>query len=199
MLANIAMPEWRNLQYLQQGNSRQQRAYAVLQELALWPTLRSFDPVLAGTIPLAIDVADSDLDIICNVPLASQVAFKELLRAHYGHLPDFQVVHANIRDYKAVVSSFRYAGVTVEVFGQALPTSQQYAFRHLVVEWAILQAGGEAWRAAVQQLKQQGLKTEPAFAALLGLPGDPYEALLALEGKSAAELILLLAQSPLSA
>ena len=76
----------------------------------------------------------------------------------------------------------------IEVFGQAVPTAQQLGFRHMLVEYAVLQASGEPWRRAVQQLKQQGLKTEPAFAALLRLPGNPYEALLMLEGKTQAEL-----------
>jgi hypothetical protein len=191
------MQDWKNLRYLQQGNSRQQRAYAVLAELALWPTLRAFDPVLAGTIPLGIDLPASDLDVICEVPLPSQASFVQVLRGQYGHLTGFQLRPTSSQGQAAIVANFSYAGVAIEVFGQALPTSQQYAVRHLVVEAAILQVGGEVWRAAVQRLKQQGLKTEPAFAQLLHLPGDPYEALLTLEGKSAAELTAQLAQQPL--
>ena len=191
------MQDWKDLRYLQKGNSRQQRAYAVLAELALWRTLRAFDPVLAGTIPLAIDLPASDLDVICEVPLPSQVLFVQVLQGQYGHLAGFQLRHTVSQGQAAIVGRFCYAGVAIEVFGQALPTRQQYAVRHLVVEAAILQVGGEVWRAAVQRLKQQGLKTEPAFAQLLHLPGDPYEALLTLEGKSAAELAAQLAQQPL--
>jgi len=42
------MQDWKDLRYLQQGNSRQRRAYAALAALALWPTLHAFGPVLAG-------------------------------------------------------------------------------------------------------------------------------------------------------
>ena len=77
----------------------------------------------------------------------------------------------------------------MEIFGQAVPTAQQNGFRHLLVEAAVLEAGGRTWRRAVRQLKKQGLKTEPAFAFLLQLTGDPYVALLELEGKSIAELL----------
>gem|GEM_PF-7064634 len=118
------------------------------------------------------------------------------MQDHYGHLPSFQVARTSSRGHEVVVGSFCYAGVAVEVFGQALPTGRQYAFRHLVVEEAILQVGGEPWRRAVQSLKQQGMKREPGFARLLHLPGDPYEALLMLEGKSLAELAVQLAQCP---
>jgi hypothetical protein len=191
------MNDWKNLRYLQQGNLRQQHAYVVLEELALWSTMSGFDPVLAGTIPLAIDVPASDLDIICEVALPCQALFEQVLQDHYGHLPSFQLGRMSSRGYEASVGSFYYAGIALEVFGQALPTVQQYAYRHLVVEQAILQVGGETWRQAVQRLKQQGLKTEPAFALLLNLPGDPYDALLALEGKSSSELALQLAQCPI--
>jgi len=190
---------WKDLRYLQSGNPRQQYAYAVLQALQIPATLRDFDPVLTGTIPLAIDTADSDLDVICEVAPGAQPRFRHVLREHYGHWPTFRLVGAAIGGHDSVVCEFRYDGRVVEIFGQNLPTARQNAFRHLVVEHALLGAGGEAWRRAVQALKRAGWKTEPAFATLLQLPGDPYEALLALEARSPAELAALLAQHPLSA
>ena len=55
-------------------------------------------------------------------------------------------------------------------------------------------AGSTAWRMVVRCLKEQGLKMELAFAALLQLPGNPYEALLTLEKLSPAELAARLTQ-----
>jgi hypothetical protein len=182
------MPDWTDLSYLQYGTRRQQRAYAVLQALNLWPTLVDFGPVLAGTIPLNIDIAGSDLDVLCEVALVETPRFCELLQKHYGHRVGFQIRQQAIGGRASIVSSFRYRGQEIEIFAQAVPTVQQHGFRHLLVEAAVLEAGGEAWRRAVRRLKHQGLKTEPAFAALLQLPGNPYEALLELEGKSIAEL-----------
>lgn len=191
------MPDWQNPRYLQSGTSRQQQAYRAWGALGLGTVLHDFGPLITGTIPLDIDVANSDLDVCCEVALAAQDAFEALVRRHYGYLPTFWVSRFASRGHAAIVCSFSYEGLPVEVFGQALPTTQQYAFRHLVVEAAILEAGGEPWQAAVRQLKQRGLKTEPAFAQLLHLPGDPYEALLTLEGWSMAELRAHLARCPL--
>ncbi|UOQ50837.1 DUF4269 domain-containing protein [Hymenobacter cellulosivorans] len=181
-------PDWKNPQYLLAGNSRQQRAYVVLQELGIWSVLNEFDPVLAGTVPLAIDLPDSDLDIICEVRPEAQGQFRALLEQHYGRLPEYALRQHLVGGQESIVCGFRAAGVAVEVFGQNLPTARQNAVRHLVIEHAILAAGGEAWRVAVKQLKQQGIKTEPAFAQLLGLTGNPYEALLEVESWSAAAL-----------
>ncbi|MBH8557507.1 DUF4269 domain-containing protein [Hymenobacter negativus] len=182
------MEKWTDLRYLQHGNRRQQRAYAILAALNLWTILAEFKPVLAGTIPLDIDIPGSDLDVLCEVAPADAPRFGELLQRHYGHRPDFRLTQQPIGGQASTVSSFRYRGMEVEVFGQAVPVAQQNGFRHLLVEAAVLQAGGEAWRQAVRRLKKQGLKTEPAFANLLQLAGDPYVALLKLEGKSVAEL-----------
>ncbi|WP_400194312.1 DUF4269 domain-containing protein [Hymenobacter sp. B81] len=183
--------------YLEAGNARQQLAFEVLQVLRLWARLADFDPVLAGTIPLAIDTPESDLDVLCEVVLAEQPHFCQLLKSYYGHLPDFRLRRAVVGDEDSIISNFRYEGFEIEVFDQAIPTSQQLGFRHLLIDHVLLQAGREAWRRAVQQLKERVPKTEPAFALLLQLSGNPYETLLTLEGKPPAELRAYLSQVPL--
>jgi hypothetical protein len=190
------MINWKDPRYLQAGTPRQQRGYALLQQSTLWHVLQEFDPVLVGTIPLDIDTPASDLDIICEVPEAAQLRFAQLLRAQFGQQPGFRLGQRSSGSHLATVCSFRYAEELIEVFGQALPTTQQFAFRHLVVEHAVLVAGGEPWRLAVRALKHQGLKTEPAFAQLLHLAGDPYLALLTLEDQSVEALQLRLPPLP---
>ncbi|KUG08498.1 DUF4269 domain-containing protein [Solirubrum puertoriconensis] len=184
---------WHDHRYLATGSPRQQQAYAVLLQLGVWHTLRAYSPVLAGTIPLGIDTPTSDLDVICEVPDNEQPRFAALLHRAYAHLAGYSLRHKSVRGQSSVVCGFEFGGFAVEVFGQGRPVRQQYAYRHLIVEHALLQAGGAAWLEAVRALKLQGLKTEPAFAQLLQLPGDPYEALLTLEGKSSEELATYLA------
>ncbi|NML67543.1 DUF4269 domain-containing protein [Hymenobacter sp. RP-2-7] len=191
------MPNWHDPAYLLAGTARQRQALATLRALGVWQVLRGFDPVLAGTVPLGIDLPESDLDIICEVAPAAQPAFAQRLRAHYSQLPGFWLGPGRVRGPAATVARFWHAGTPIEVFGQALPTRQQHAYRHLVVEHAVLAAGGEPWRAAVRALKQRGLKTEPAFAQLLHLPGDPYAALLALGEQPPAALAAHMAACPL--
>jgi len=170
------------------GDARQQQAYYTLHRLGILATLHAFDPILAGTLPLGIATPTSDLDIICAVYPPQEQEFRELLRTHYAVLPDFELRKTTGQGLPSLVCSFRYEDFEVELFGQACPSRQQYAVRHLLIEQRILAAGGEPWRAAVWQLKQQGIKTELAFAALLQLPGNPYHALLTLEQYTVAEL-----------
>ena len=60
--------------------------------------------------------------------------------------------------------------------------TDQYAYRHMIVEARLLKIGGPAARPAIRRLKREGRKTEPAFAHYFDLEGDPYETLLELDG-----------------
>ena len=62
----------------------------------------------------------------------------------------------------------------------------------MVIERRLLLAGGEAFREAVARRRQSGEKTEAAFAQALGLPGDPYLALLGLEHHDEEQLAWLI-------
>jgi len=50
----------------------------------------------------------------------------------------------------------------------------------MLIEHKLLSTKGEKFRQDIIDLKNQGYKTEPAFAKLLGLGGDAYEELLKL-------------------
>lgn len=48
----------------------------------------------------------------------------------------------------------------------------------MLIEATILNKYGEDFRRKIIELKESGVKTEPAFAQLLELKGNPYEGLL---------------------
>jgi Domain of unknown function (DUF4269) len=58
----------------------------------------------------------------------------------------------------------------------------------MIVEARLLEMGGQDARRAIRQMKNAGLKTEPAFACYFKIKGDPYEALLELSSLSEEEL-----------
>jgi len=47
------------------GTATQHAASCTLEALRVFDLLQAFDPVLIGTIPLAIDIPGSGLDIVC--------------------------------------------------------------------------------------------------------------------------------------
>jgi hypothetical protein len=165
-----------NIDYLYQGTEKQRQAALVMDDLRLFAHLAPYDPILVGTIPIGIDIPGSDLDIACRV--TDFAAFEQTIHEVFGHLPDLSVDSRNVNGMDRIVVRFRYKGWMFEIFGQPVPTKQQNGYRHMVVEYRLLQLIGEAGRERIIELKQAGIKTEPAFAELLGIPGDPYAALL---------------------
>jgi hypothetical protein len=168
-----------NLEYLIKGNPRQQQVYHLLQKYKLMETLQAFDPVLAGTIPINIDIENSDLDIICC--FTDKDVFKTIATKAFFVFDGFTLTDTYISNQETIVVNFNVEDWPVEVFGQYIPTWQQNAYRHMLAEYELLQYYGEAFRQQIVSLKKQGYKTEPAFAKALNLTGDPYLALLSPE------------------
>lgn len=147
----------------------------------LFRDLDEFQPTLVGTYPLGLQVDGSDFDIACTC--GDLEAFERALRAGLARIgiAEVRVEHLDTVEPPAIVANFELGGIAIEVFGQPLPVHAQRGFRHMVIEGQLLVHGGTALRDQVRALKRAGIKTEPAFAQLLSLAGDPYVALLALE------------------
>lgn len=179
--------DWSDARYLKSGNSRQQQAYQVLQETKVLSVLKDYDPIVVGTIPIGIDVEGSDIDIACHAP--DLESFGSLVRSSFSAYGSFA---DRIKDdEKAYVAGFIYSGREIEIFAQNKPPVLQNGFRHMLVEERILRLAGEEFRQRIIGLKQQGIKTEPAFGLLLNLE-NPYSDLLDLEKYSDKELILMI-------
>ncbi|GJM61847.1 DUF4269 domain-containing protein [Persicobacter diffluens] len=171
--------DFKQIDYLKMGNSRQQKAYDVLTAFQVFEKLKPYTPLLAGTIPIEIDLPGSDLDIICEC--GDHEDFASFLKETFGTMEGFEMKMKMFQGRTSTIANFTLEGIPVEIFGQQYPSAQQHAFRHMLVEHRILQERGVCFKAEVIRLKTEGMKTEPAFAYLLALEGDPYLALLELE------------------
>lgn len=169
------------IDYLKYGNEKQQKAFQILSDYAIFEILATFNPILVGTIPIEIDIETSDLDIICE--WSEKQHFTDFLTTHFCHFTAFKCWSREIHGQDSVIANFRIEDFEVEIFGQNLHTKEQFAYKHLIIEHQILQAYGEQFKEKVIALKKGGIKTEPAFAQLLGLNGDPYLELLKVNYK----------------
>lgn len=153
--------------------------YEVLTKHKVFEKLKPYSPVLAGTIPLGIDVEGSDLDIICEVDLCFEedflddIMFSRLIPAD----ADVKVENITIQGEKSIVLNFMLEEFPVEIFGQNKPVLAQNAYQHMMAEYRILKEKGEDFKYKIIELKKQGIKTEPAFGLLMGLK-NPYKDLL---------------------
>lgn len=163
---------FRSPEYLLKGNQDQREVYFLLERHQVLKKLKGHDPILTGTFPLQLNIASSDLDIICS--WKHQAAFRELLEREFSSFNNFRIKEKEIRGEVCLIAKFELEAYLVEVFGQDKPCEDQMAYRHMLAEYRLLQENGEELRKRVLELKRQGYKTEPAFAKALGIPGDPY-------------------------
>lgn len=171
------------ISYLAAGNERQRRCYDMLTRIRLMELLAPYGPVLAGTIPLGIDIPSSDLDIICEVHDFN--GFAEFMRENFGQYEDFNIRYLT---GDRIVCGFFEDGEDVEIYGSEQPAVKTNGYRHMLVEHRLLGIMGPRFRDEVMALKSDGMKTEPALAWLLGLPGDPHKAVLSLEAYTDEQL-----------
>ncbi len=114
------------------------------------------------------------MDIICHVE--NYKKFISIIQKHFSNKKGFEL-NVNKKE-GTIVARFQGSFFPIEIFGQNIPTEKQNAFRHMLIEHQILIRKGKDFKNKIIELKLQGYKTEPAFAQLLGLEGDPYQALL---------------------
>lgn len=160
--------------------------FGALKRSGLLELLKDFDPLPAGTFPLSVATAASDIDLL--VTGHDETKALEILRRHFGAQPGFESGRGDYRGGPASVVKFRFENVPIEVFIQANPSVAQAAYRHFQIEERLLALYGEPLLGKVRNHRTEGLKTEAAFCRALDLDGDPYETLLAMHGLPTVEL-----------
>jgi hypothetical protein len=166
-----------DLSYLATGSAVQQNGLKAITSLGILEMWKEYDPVVVGTLPLDLFTDQSDIDILCCYTNAEDFAEKLFFDLHRMPI-NFYINRKDLGGVGSVLTTFEYDGFQFEIVGQEVPVTKQVAFRHMVAEWQILSQNDDAFKQKIFELKQGGLKTEPAFAEVMGLKGDPYEALL---------------------
>lgn len=156
-----------------EGNGR---VFGALQRSRVLEIAAAGDPLVAGTFPLSLTVASSDIDIL----VTETGGMEEILRSHFSSVPGFETKRGIYRGTSAVVMKFAFEDVPFEIFLQTTPSVRQTAYRHFQIEERLLDLFGEPLIGRIRNLRSAGEKTEPAFAKALDLKGDSYEALLKL-------------------
>ncbi|MCF5866856.1 DUF4269 domain-containing protein [Aeromonas veronii] len=189
-----ASPNWRRLDYLAHGNPRQRSAHALLTA-GVWDELAAqcADMALVSTLAIGLDRPGSDLDILCQHP--DPAAFAATFAAQgWQASPKGDNVWLLERtfsclDQHSADCDHSEASWPLELYVTPAPIETLNGWRHLTLMAALLERFGDAFYREVLRLRlEEGLKGEAAMCRLLGLAGDPYEALLMLEERNLAEL-----------
>ncbi|MFQ2163141.1 DUF4269 domain-containing protein [Aeromonas hydrophila] len=171
--------DWRRLDYLAHGNPRQRSAHALLTA-GVWDALTAqcSDLALVSTVAIGLDRPGSDLDIVCQHPepatFAATLATQGWRVAQKG---------ADIWLAEQTLTGADGHPWPLELYLTPDPPERLNGWRHLSLMAALLERFGATFYHQVLRLRlDEGLKGEAAMCHLLGLAGDPYAALLTLEG-----------------
>ena len=134
------MIDFTTINYLKEGNERQKRAYEVLSKYKIFEKLSNYSPLLAGTIPIEIDIEESDLDIICEVE--DKAEFEGFLIQSFKNF-NLRIEKLDINNEESLVCNFELEEFPIEIFGQKKTVTEQNAYRHMIAEYRILQEKGE--------------------------------------------------------
>lgn len=179
------MRDWKNIDYLYEGNFIQQKSYHILRELNILELLQKYDPIVVGTIPIGVNIQGSDIDIICN--LKDTDHFHKQIKEYFSMYDSFYYIQEN----EKYVAGFVFQDIPIEIYAENKDTILQYGYRHMLIEYRILNLTTDTFRQSIMCLKENGLKTEPAFGKMLHL-NNPYDDLLKLESYTDSALKELL-------
>ena len=162
----------------------------IIEDLKLIERLKAYQVTVIGTPPLGIEIWQSDIDLICNYQLEQLNQLFDVLKK-FKALENWKIEQSKF-EKETWICSFGYLNWVIEIFCSTTPIYQQAGFRHFKIEHRLLNLAHIQFKKDIIALKNKGFKTEPAFAELLSLTGDPYARLNELYEVDDSELILLL-------
>lgn len=167
---------WKDISYLKSGNLKQKEVYKFLKASRILKILSDYNPLVVGTIPIEIDTENSDIDIVCEIYNFGK--FEELLKNNFSKYKNFQLRY---KKRNIIICNFWIDSFEVEIYGTNDKSENSDGYRHMIIESRLLTLYGDDFKKKIIQLKKEGMKTEPAFAKLLNLKGNPYDELLLFE------------------
>lgn len=165
-----------------------QKVNTALIQSQVLSLLKDYQPLVAGTFPLGIETIDSDIDILLSSDDLNE--FLTLVEKYFSGLCKYEAYIEKEEGY--AICKFELNGVSFELYCENVETPQQRAYKHFQVEERLLRLGGEVFRKKIISKRKEGKKTEPAFAEVLNLKGDPFLALLDLHELSEEELLSII-------
>lgn len=165
-----------NPEHLARGTERQKAAGKTLSDLEIFAKLKNYSPVLAGDIPLDVDIASSPILLFCYTE--NLEAFAQELVAGFGANEDLTVTHRIKGNFPAVHATFTNNNFAIEIVGQPLSVFQQPEVLLMLIEARLLAFAPADAKDRIRALKSAGEETAEAFGSCFLLEGSAREELL---------------------
>lgn len=173
------MQNFLTIDYLEHGNEIQHNVFHLLRNHQILEKLDTYKPIVVGTIPIEINIENSDIDIIGETSNFENAT--NHLTENFSHHIEFKIDQLTNNNETCLTCNFRIDTFEIEIYLENKNPTEQNAYRHMLIEAKLLEKFDESFKNKVIELKKNGYKTEPAFAKVLELKGNPYLALLEYE------------------
>jgi PAS domain-containing protein len=174
--------DWQNVSTFPEKTSAQAQLKRILSDQQIFEKLQPYSVACVSSILVEFDLPGSDVDIICQ--FQDRDEYVEDLRCSFSHYASFSIRCEN----QIVICTFEVESRTIEIYASQEEVSDQHGMKHIRVHERLAQLGGDRFCQKIRELKELGLKTEPAVARLLNLSGDPYKQVAELGVLSDGEL-----------
>ncbi len=132
--------DFKNIRYLKEGNPKQQKVYQLLNDFQIIEKLENYNPLVVGTIPIEIDLDDSDVDIILQTNDCNDL--EKFLLDKFSYFRNFKMDRRMSDKQNILVCNFVIDQIPFEVYAENKPTHLQYGFLHMMKEFEILNQKG---------------------------------------------------------
>lgn len=161
--------------------------FKAITESKMLELLAIYNPLIVGSVPLGLGGPESDIDILlCTSKLQS---FENFVLNILSKKFELSLNKKHLQNHQSLIIQYNYLGINFELFVQEVSTTRQPAYRHFLAEERLLMLGGIKFYNKIKSLRENGLKTEAAFAKALGLEQDPYLELERIQKISEKNLI----------
>jgi predicted metalloenzyme YecM len=172
---------------------KNKRVYQAILDSKVLEILKPYKPLVAGTFPLDLALENSDVDIILTA--ADLESLSQFLQGQFSLFSGFKAARTDVNGEPSLTVNFTIGDVPFELFAQRVESVEQRAYLHFQVEERLLGLADAQLAPKILALRRTGAKTEPAFAQILRLAGDPYQALLELQKKTDFQLAEIIQRS----
>ena len=173
------MQDFLTIDYLEYGNEIQHNVFHLLRNHQILEKLDEYKPIVVGTIPIEINIENSDIDIIGETSNFEKAT--NHLTENFSHHIEFKIDQLTNNNEICLTCNFRIDTFEIEIYLENKIPTEQNAYQHMLIEAKLLEKFDESFKNKIIELKKNGYKTEPAFAKVLELKGNPYLALLEYE------------------
>lgn len=150
------MQNFLTIDYLEHGNEIQHNVFHLLRNHQILEKLDTYKPIVVGTIPIEINIENSDIDIIGETSNFEKAT--NHLTENFSHYIEFKIDQLINNNETCLTCNFRIDTFEIEIYLENKIPTEQNAYRHMLIEAKLLENLTNHSKTKSSNLKRMGTK-----------------------------------------